>query len=115
MDDAGCTPIYAAAYMDKKKCVKMLLDAGADKYIKNKYGIGPLRIAAHKGHDLCIQLLVDRYDTGNPKQETFVNDARNTIYKYNDNWRKKKHIKNTKKKWFKIIISLRQQITVIIT
>ena len=39
--------------------VNLLLKAGADPKVKDRYGFTPLYIAADQGHESCVQVLID--------------------------------------------------------
>lgn len=57
-DDAyHYTPLHHAAEQGNKALVKVLLDNGADKEIKDDKGRTPLKIAEEKGHGEIIELL----------------------------------------------------------
>ena len=54
-----CTPLHWAAFGGHTDTVKLLLDVGADKEVKDKNGETPLHCAAWKGHTDIVKLLLD--------------------------------------------------------
>lgn len=62
-NNGGNTPLIQATTLNtalsSDKMVKLLLDAGADIEIKNKYGVTALMSAARKGYAIVVQTLLD--------------------------------------------------------
>ncbi len=57
MNDAGETPLFAAAERGYEEVVQTLLAAGADKNIARNDGTGPLSIAAQNLHADVARLI----------------------------------------------------------
>ena len=55
----GSTALYTAAYQGHSVCVRLLLDAGADKEVMSTVGCTPLFVAAGNGHDAVVRMLLD--------------------------------------------------------
>jgi len=54
--DDGCTALHLAAYGGSAECVKLLLNAGADTTVVNRYGETPLDSAAKRGHGSLLDV-----------------------------------------------------------
>jgi ankyrin repeat protein len=61
-DEIGSTPLHVAASHGSKECVILLLDAGADKTIKNSYGQTPY--AKSKDPEIKQLLKISGYNAG---------------------------------------------------
>ena len=59
MDNDGNTALHYAAYCGKIQVVEALLNAGADKAVKNKFGKTALDEAQEKNHPAIVKLLRD--------------------------------------------------------
>ena len=55
----GSTALYTAAYQGHSVCVRLLLDAGADKEVMSTVDCTPLFVAAGNGHDAVVRMLLD--------------------------------------------------------
>lgn len=53
----GWTPLNKAAYLNNTSIINVLLDGGADKTLRDKWGKTALEIAREKGHTEAIALL----------------------------------------------------------
>jgi ankyrin repeat protein len=53
----GDTPLHCAAAFGHYEVVQLLLNSGADKNIKNKFGMTPLTYAKNNNHTEIINLL----------------------------------------------------------
>lgn len=58
LTNEGCSPINLAASEGHTTVVKQLLKLGANSKQANKFNSTPLFIAAVKGHDECVEILV---------------------------------------------------------
>lgn len=56
----GETPLMIAAYNGRYDCVEVLLEAGADPYVKDKHGNTALSFAKDCGHEEIVKLLQER-------------------------------------------------------
>ncbi|XP_071944727.1 uncharacterized protein [Antedon mediterranea] len=57
-DEDGTSALGLAALFGNINICKILVDAGANVNLKNKYGMSPLHIASRKGHkDICHFLI----------------------------------------------------------
>lgn len=52
------TPLYLAAANGHARCVKLLIDHGADVNAKDCFNVTALHTASFKGHLLCVELLL---------------------------------------------------------
>ena len=52
------TALTSATAKDHSQCLEMLLKAGADVNVKDKYGYTALARAAKKGHTQCLEILL---------------------------------------------------------
>ena len=59
MNDYGETALYYAALWGKIQVVEALLNAGADKAVKDKWGKTALDKAQEKNHTAIVKLLRD--------------------------------------------------------
>ena len=57
--DRGYTPLLRAAYNGDEAVVRLLLEAGAAKEAKDKYGNTPLIWAAENGREAIVPLLLE--------------------------------------------------------
>eukprot|EP00057_Strongylocentrotus_purpuratus_P001564 XP_001199832.3 PREDICTED: ankyrin-3 [Strongylocentrotus purpuratus] len=57
------TPLYIATQENYVDIVKLLLERGASPKITVEDGYLPIHVAAYKGHNQCLELLLDHYDT----------------------------------------------------
>lgn len=55
-NEEGATALWWACYEGRSKVARMLLEAGADHTIADKYGQTPMDIAREKGCQSCIEL-----------------------------------------------------------
>ena len=63
------------------RCVKLLLEKGADVNICDKFGILPLHKAAQKDHTKCVEMLIDAGANVNAR-DVMGNTALSTAAKY---------------------------------
>lgn len=56
-DAFGKTALWWACYKGHDEVVMLLLEAGADPGLTDKYGVTPMAIATKHGHEDCIDLL----------------------------------------------------------
>jgi len=52
------TSSFICAYNNDRKCLSLLMDAGADVEVKNNNGATPLWIASQRGNASCVELLL---------------------------------------------------------
>lgn len=57
MDSMGISPLMGATISHNKQAVELLLSFGADRMLKNKFGVIAYEMAASKGYDDLIPLL----------------------------------------------------------
>jgi ankyrin repeat protein len=57
-DSHGFTPIYTACLLGHVEIIEILLEAGADVTISDLGGLTPLHIAAEKGYDAAVSVLL---------------------------------------------------------
>lgn len=54
----GTTALHWAAHLGDAKAVRMLIRAGADVGLANRYGISPLWLASENGHQIVVEALL---------------------------------------------------------
>ena len=57
-DEYGRTALIYASYNGNESCVRLLLEAGADKEARAKTGSTALMIASTEGHESCVRVLL---------------------------------------------------------
>lgn len=82
VDRAGCSPLHSAAANDRQviNCeviIRILLEEGANIAIKNVRGRTPLHLAAEKGHEGAVRLLMEHGATAD-QAAGFLDRAGNT-------------------------------------
>lgn len=59
VDDSGYTALMKGAMMNQKECCVFLLEAGADKTIKNEFGFTALSFAENNGNETLASIIRD--------------------------------------------------------
>lgn len=54
---AGWTPLHAAAHRDQARLIRLLRDAGADASLRNDAGVDPVALAASEGRHAALAAL----------------------------------------------------------
>ena len=76
-DPDGTTPLAWAAYNDDLPTAQRLLREGANAKTANRYGVTPLSLAAQKGYEAIVKLLLD---TGKVDADLKGKDGRTPLW-----------------------------------